>query len=229
MPRSSSVSAYAIRMIADAGMGLHGLIWASPLGWVEELRPLTSPQPLALLPIILFTAGAGRHRRAHGRLARRRVEHRLRPDGEPAPSPASLRANGLAVRTVRPMVIGWWVAITISGLLYGLIAKSAGATISGSSVAKVFSKLGAPGTGADAVLGVCFSSWPSSSPWPALANSLRHARKRRAAGSTTSWFVRSLGRRGSAAGSWLQSSCSYLAARGRGSSPGSVLPASTPG
>jgi hypothetical protein len=56
----------------------------------------------------------------------------------------------------RPTVIGWWVAIAVSGLLYGPIAKSAGATISGSSVGKVFSKLGAPGTGADAVLGVCF-------------------------------------------------------------------------
>ncbi len=64
--------------------------------------------------------------------------------------------TGLVVRMVRPTVIGWWVAIGVSGLLYGLIAKSAGATISGSSVHKVFSKLGAPGTGADAVLGVCF-------------------------------------------------------------------------
>jgi ABC-2 type transport system permease protein len=54
------------------------------------------------------------------------------------------------------MVMGWWVAIAVSGLLYGLIAKSAGSTISGSSVHEVFSKLGAPGTGADAVLGVCF-------------------------------------------------------------------------
>src|ERR1035441_6521923 len=47
--------AYAIRMIAAAGVGLHGLIWASPLGWVEELRPLTEPQPLALVPIVVFT------------------------------------------------------------------------------------------------------------------------------------------------------------------------------
>ena len=47
---------YAVRLIADAGVGLHGLIWASPLGWVEELQPLTSPQPLALLPIVAFTA-----------------------------------------------------------------------------------------------------------------------------------------------------------------------------
>ena len=49
-------ASYAVRMIADAGVGLHGLIWASPLGWVEELRPFTAPQPLALLPIAAFTA-----------------------------------------------------------------------------------------------------------------------------------------------------------------------------
>ena len=64
--------------------------------------------------------------------------------------------TGLAIRMVRPAVIGWWVAIGASGLQFGLIAKSAGGTISGSSVQKVFSKLGAPGSGADAVLGVCF-------------------------------------------------------------------------
>ena len=35
--------AYAIRMIADAGVGLHWMIWLSPLGWVEQLQPLTAP------------------------------------------------------------------------------------------------------------------------------------------------------------------------------------------
>ena len=48
--------AYALRMIADAGVGLHFMIWLTPLGWVEELQPLTAPQPLALVPIIAFTA-----------------------------------------------------------------------------------------------------------------------------------------------------------------------------
>ena len=64
--------------------------------------------------------------------------------------------TGLAIRLMKATVIGWGVAIAVSGLLFGLIAKSAGSTISGSSVQEVFSKLGATGTGADAVLGVCF-------------------------------------------------------------------------
>ena len=64
--------------------------------------------------------------------------------------------TGLAVRLARPTVLGWWAAIAVSGLLYGLIARSAGSTITGSAVHQVLAKLGATGTGADAVLGICF-------------------------------------------------------------------------
>jgi ABC-2 type transport system permease protein len=147
---------YAVRMIADSGVGLHGLIWASPLGWVEELHPLTAPQPLALVPIIGFTAVSAT---IAVRLAGRRdVGASIVPDRTASRPHLRLLTGptGLAMRMVRPAVIGWWVAIAVSGLLYGLIAKSAGGTISGSSVHKVFSRLGAPGTGAEAVLGVCF-------------------------------------------------------------------------
>jgi ABC-2 type transport system permease protein len=146
---------YAVRLIADAGLGLHGLIWASPLGWVEELRPLTAPAPLALLPIAALTAvllaatvylagvrdvGAGT---VPDRASRR---PHLRLLGGP---------TGLAVRLGRPAVTSWWVAIAVSGLLFGLIARSAGGTISGSSV-QVLARLGSRGNGTDAVLGVCF-------------------------------------------------------------------------
>jgi ABC-2 type transport system permease protein len=148
--------AYGVRVLADAGVGLHALIWVSPLGWVEELRPLTDPQPLALLPIFAFT-GALALAAAH-LAGSRDVGASVVPDRVRRKPHLRLLfgPTGLAIRMVRPTVIGWWVAIAISGLLYGLIAKSAGATISGSSVQQVFSKLGAPGTGADAVLGVCF-------------------------------------------------------------------------
>jgi ABC-2 type transport system permease protein len=148
--------AYAVRMIADAGVGVHALIWVSPLGWAEELRPLTAPQPLALLPIIVFTVTltvvavhlAGARDVGASVVADRTTRApRLRLLSGP---------TGLAIRMVRPTVIGWWFAIAVSAALYGLIAKSAGGTISGSSVQKVFAKLGAPGTGTEAVLGVCF-------------------------------------------------------------------------
>ncbi len=85
---------YALRLIADAGVGFHGLIWASPLGWVEELQPLTSPQPLAFLPIVGFSTllaiGAVYARRPAGR----RKEHRAGPGTRTGPSPTALRSNG---------------------------------------------------------------------------------------------------------------------------------------
>jgi ABC-2 type transport system permease protein len=147
---------YALRMIADAGVGLHWLIWTSPLGWVEELRPITDPQPLALLPIVAFAAvlALGAVRLAGTRDAGASI---VADRSRSLPHLALLSGpTGLAIRLLRATVVGWWVAIAVAALLYGLIAKSAGATISGSSVKEVFSKLGAPGTGADAVLGVCF-------------------------------------------------------------------------
>jgi ABC-2 type transport system permease protein len=149
-------ASYAVRMIADAGVGLHGLIWASPLGWVEELRPLTAPQPLALLPIAAFTAVVAA---AAVRLAGTRdAGASIVPDRDSSRPHLRLLTGpaGLAARLVRPVVISWWTAVAVSGLLFGLIAKSAGGTISGSSARQVLAKLGAPGTGADAVLGVCF-------------------------------------------------------------------------
>jgi ABC-2 type transport system permease protein len=146
---------YAVRLVADAGLGLHGLIWASPLGWVEELRPLTAPAPLALVPIAALTSVllvaavylAGTRDVGAGIVpdrASRRPQLRLL--GGP---------TGLAVRLARPAVTSWWVAIAVAGLLFGLIARSAGGTISGSSV-QVLSRLGSRGNGTDAVLGVCF-------------------------------------------------------------------------
>lgn len=148
-------ASYGVRLIADAGVGLHGLVWASPLGWVEEVQPLTSPQPLALLPIIAFTAvlAVVAVRFAGARDAGASIVAD-RDHGE-AHLKLLYGPSGLAIRSMRATVIGWWVAIGLSAFLYGLIAKSAGATVTG-SVKGVLSKLGSTGTGADAVLGACF-------------------------------------------------------------------------
>lgn len=146
---------YALRLVADAGLGLHTLIWTTPLGWVEELQPFTTPRPLALLPIAALTtllAGAAvrlaETRDAGASIVADRAHARAHLGLVSGP-------GGLSIRLMRATVIGWWVILSLSAFLYGLIARSAGATVSG-SVREVFSKLGATGSGADAVLGVCF-------------------------------------------------------------------------
>ena len=63
---------------------------------------------------------------------------------------------GLTLRLMRPSVIWWTAAVAIAGLLMGIVAKAAGATIVGSSVQQVFSRLGAPGSGTGTFLGIAF-------------------------------------------------------------------------
>ncbi len=146
---------YALRMVADSGNGLGWLRWASPLGWVEELQPLTAPHPLVLLPIAAFTAALS--------LLTVRLAGERDLGGSILPDRSSSRAHtrllfgstGLDIRIARPSLVGWAVGIAAYGLLFGLVAKSAGSAISSSSsLSQVFSRLGA--VGAEAYLGVAF-------------------------------------------------------------------------
>ena len=147
---------YAVRLVADSGVGLHSLRWASPLGWVEQLQPLTAPRPLALVPIVAFTIAVlvtAVHLAGTRDLGASTV-----PDRVHATPHFRLLSGplGLAIRLMRSTVVGWGVATAVSGLLLGLVAKAAGGTFSGSSLKTVFARLGAPGVGADAYLGVAF-------------------------------------------------------------------------
>ena len=147
-------ASYALRVVGDSGSGLHWLVWASPLGWAEQLRPLTSPQPLALLPVAGFTLAVVA---AAVLLAGRRdVGVGLWGDRARRRSRTGLLAGstGLTLRLGAPSIVAWGVASAVTGLLFGFVAKSAGTTLEGSSVRQVLDRLGAPGSGADAYLGV---------------------------------------------------------------------------
>jgi len=146
---------YALRMVADSGIGLAGLRWATPLGWVEELQPLTGPRPLVLLPIAGFTAVlvlltvrlSGIRDLGASTLSDRSV---ARPRTRLLSGP-----TGLNLRLMRFSVAGWGAAIAAYALLLGLVAKSAGSALSSSpSITHVLRRLGA--RGADAYLGVAF-------------------------------------------------------------------------
>ena len=148
-------ASYALRMVADSGTGLGWLRWASPLGWIEELQPLTSPHPLALLPIgglvavlTLFTV----------RLAGARdLGASTFPDRARSAPHTRLMfgALGLDIRLTWSGLAGWGVGIAAYGLVLGLVARSAGSAIAASSsLTRAFSRLGA--IGAEAYLGVAF-------------------------------------------------------------------------
>ena len=149
-------ASYGVRLVADAGMGAEWARWLSPLGWVEELGPLTGPRPLAFVPIVacclvlggLAVVLAGRRDVGASVLAER--------------TPAGARLAGLSGpagltwRQGRGVYLGWVGALAAIGLLYGLVARSASRSIGGSSLSEVLRRLGAQGSGIEAMLGVVF-------------------------------------------------------------------------
>ncbi|MGO9658519.1 MAG: hypothetical protein ACLP7F_09210 [Acidimicrobiales bacterium] len=148
---------FALRLVADSGTSLAWLRWATPLGWVEELQPLTSPRPLALLPIVVLTAVlAG--------LAVYLAGHRdLASSVWPARSSTKARTwllsgpTGLAARLAAPAAAAWAIAIAAMSLLEGFIAKQGGTALTTSaSVQRALARLGARGGSAKAYLGLAF-------------------------------------------------------------------------
>lgn len=147
---------YGLRMVADSGAGLAWLRWCTPLGWVEELRPLAGPRPFALVPIgalvgvlVACTVAVA---------ARRDLGASALADGDAAsPRTRLLRGPaGLAVRIERGTALGWATGLAAMGIVLGLVAQSAGSTLEDTSVSRFLSRLGGHGTGAALYLGVSF-------------------------------------------------------------------------
>ena len=144
-------------MVADSGTSLAWLRWATPLGWVEQLQPLTAPRPWMLVPLVGLVAtlsGVTVYLAGMRDLGASTIADRGRPKDH---TRLLAGPGGLTLRLVRPAAIGWIVAIALAGLMMGLIAKSAGrALMSSMRVRQLFSTLGAHGGGPSAYLGVAF-------------------------------------------------------------------------
>ncbi|MGA2835125.1 MAG: hypothetical protein ABSF84_00880 [Acidimicrobiales bacterium] len=149
--------AYALRMVADSGIGLGWLVWTSPLGWVEQIEPLTGPHPWVLLPVAGLTAVVtvlAVHLAGLRDLGASTI-----PDRDTARPRTALLSGptGLVVRLRRGTVVAWGVGIALGMMLMGSVADSAGQTLKGSGTfTKVLSRLGGRGGGAVAYLGVGF-------------------------------------------------------------------------
>jgi ABC-2 type transport system permease protein len=146
---------FLIRMVADASSDLAWLRWASPLGWAEQLRPLTGSRPLALVPIAILMAAL--LVAASVLAGSRDLGDSALPSRDTPPPHTGLlgSAAGLAVRLGRPVAIGWIAGLAALGLVLGLVAQTAASAISGSaSIEKAIRRLGGYRLGAASYLGV---------------------------------------------------------------------------
>ncbi len=148
---------FVLRMIADSGTGLDWLRWLSPLGWVEELRPLTSPRPMMLLPIVALIAvmtGLAIHLAGSRDLGASVIADRSN-----ALAHTRLLSGpiGLGIRLSRGVLTAWGISIALLGLMMGLIARSVGSVLShDAGDRETFAKMGFRGSGAAQYLAITF-------------------------------------------------------------------------
>ncbi len=139
--------AYAIRMVADTNASVHWLIWLSPLGWIEQSRPLTGHDlsPLLLVLALTVIMAAAACWLAH----RRDIGAGLLADGDTSAPHVGLLGSpiGLALRLIRSTVAAWLLAVAAFAVLIGTTAESATTDRSGSSgIEQALSRLGGHGS-----------------------------------------------------------------------------------
>jgi ABC-2 type transport system permease protein len=149
-------AAYLVRMIADSRNSLGWLRWLSPIGWIEELRPLQAPQLIALAPIVGLTLGCSAL--AIWLAGRRDLEASVLPESHLALGGGRWLwgPTTLAIRLTLPTGLAWLAGLTLAGVLYGSLVRSAGGILSGSpSITATLGRLGVR-QAAQGYLGIVF-------------------------------------------------------------------------
>lgn len=132
---------FVVRMIADAGPATKWLLWFTPFGWVERMRPFTAADLRPLAVAVVSTAAligvaialAARRDTGAGIVSTRDVSE-IRPRG--------LRSSlGLAFRLDTPVLVAWCVGAVAAGFAFGTIAQIA-EDLGTSSVEDVLDKFG---------------------------------------------------------------------------------------
>ncbi len=135
-------AAFLLRVVADTS-SLTALRWATPLGWIEELRAFAEPRPAVLLlplvssAILLGVSAAIALRRDVGSgllQARDDAEPRLGLLGSP---------TAQALRGERGSLIAWLLASGAFAFVLGVIANSVSAAAFSERVQEQLAKLGA--------------------------------------------------------------------------------------
>ncbi|MHB9857067.1 ABC transporter permease subunit [Streptomyces sp. YIM S03343] len=147
--------AYLLRSLAYSGTSLRWLHWVTPLGWVDELRPLTASRPLVLVPIVgsvvalaaLTVALAGR----------RDLGASVLPAHDTAVARTRLLNSplGLALRLGLRTSLGWIGGLAVGGLVLGMSTRTIDNIWADSDSGGVIQRLAGAG-GGDAYLGLLF-------------------------------------------------------------------------
>ena len=147
--------AFVVRMVADADPSTRWLLWATPFGWSERVRPFTDNDLLPLVPAVAATALLGAL--AVWLSGRRDVGDGLLSSSDVAQvRPFGLGSSlGLTTRLQLPSLVAWWVGTAASAFVFGVIAKVVAGSLP-DSVQSTLERFGVRGALVDQFLGVTF-------------------------------------------------------------------------
>jgi ABC-2 type transport system permease protein len=134
--------AFVLRVVADTSSGLGTLRWATPLGWVEELRAFASPRPaVLLLPLAAAVVLLGV---AWAIALRRDVGAGLFYAHDSAPPNDRLLGSptAQALRAERGILAAWVLGIGGFAFILGVISNSISAADIPKSLEQQLEKLG---------------------------------------------------------------------------------------
>jgi ABC-2 type transport system permease protein len=126
---------FLLRAMADISTA-HWLLNVTPLGWVEQLQPIYSPQPMWFLPIgAVIVLGSAT---AIVLAGKRDLGASIIADKESARAHTLLLGTPLlaAVRLTRASTLSWIAGATIFAAFFGLLTKSASDAFGSSAAAR---------------------------------------------------------------------------------------------
>ncbi|MFG3656752.1 ABC transporter permease [Streptomyces sp. NPDC047706] len=136
-------AAFALRAAGDSATddGSSPLTWASPLGWLENLRPFAAERWWVLL--LFAGAAVAQGAVAYGLSGRRDVGMSFLPS-RPGPAEGRLgTAGALAWRLQRGSVLGWSIGFLLAGVVYGGMAEGAADLVGDNDSAReIFQRMG---------------------------------------------------------------------------------------
>jgi polyether ionophore transport system permease protein len=130
-------AAFMLRAVGDTTSSGHWLVYLSPLGWVEQLHPLTGPEPVWLLPICGLVALCAV---VTVLLSGRDLGTSVLADKETATARTAMLGSPVlfALRMSWAGIAGWLAAAVVGGALYGSLAKSTGEAFASSGMLRKF-------------------------------------------------------------------------------------------
>lgn len=114
---------YVLRGVGDTVADAGWLLWTNPMGWAEQVRPVTDANaaPLGLLAgVALLLAALGAALQARRDFGLGLIA------AKPGPAGSRFGQWGLALRLNRGPIISWTVALAVLGAIYGLVVSSFG-------------------------------------------------------------------------------------------------------